>query len=253
LDDRLQQLQATVTALVERTSGSAGAVPAEDADVVAASRTLKMAEQTAQATITEAKDEATKLLAGAREQSDSMLVAARQAAEAEHATQRETMATETAAWEARKRELTDLFATIETQLTECDGRLADAHLLIRTALDHPAMVSTAEPTAAVAPAPPVADPSSVTPPAVDAEPVPADVPDEPAAEETAAEETAPKETVFGNPPAPVFSGPAKDDAGTQAFYPWSGNSAPAGTEGEAPDAPSEPPAPPVQRRGLFGH
>src|ERR1700761_8491284 len=67
LDERLQQLQATVAALVERTTAEATEASAGgDSDVAAASRTLKMAERTAEATVADAKEEAAKLVADAR-------------------------------------------------------------------------------------------------------------------------------------------------------------------------------------------
>jgi hypothetical protein len=272
LDDRLQQLQATVTALVERTAGSAAA-PAEDTDVMTASRTLKMAEQTADAMIAEARDEAAKVLAGAREQHESMVAAARKAADTEFAAQREAVTVETARWEARKRELLDLFSKIETQLTECDGRLADAHQLVRGVLDHPGLAPLVEgpPVVTAPPAPPTATgtapPTAATePPPVVSSPIEAGPasPSAPVEEATDAEPA--KETVFGNPPAPVFTAPAKEESSTQAFYPWSGNSTPGPAEADATDvtdapdatgsseAPLDSPAPPpVQRRGLFGH
>jgi vacuolar-type H+-ATPase subunit H len=283
LDERLQQLQATVTALVERTSGSAAGPAPADPEMVAASRTLKMAEQTADATVTEARDEASKLLAGARDQHDAMLVAARQAAEAEFAAQREAVATEAAAWELKKRDLLEMFVKIEAQLTECDGRLAEAHRLVRNAIDQPHLAPVSdvkpagaapEPAPVVVPEPATAvvpEPAAVSEPTAPSTEAPAapvvDPPSfaslrvepEPAANVAAAEpvenEAAPKETVFGNPPAPVFTGPASEPTGTQAFYPWSGNTAPSSSDDdEAADASSsESPAPPVQRRGLFGH
>jgi hypothetical protein len=271
LDDRLQQLQATVTALVERSAGTAVAPSAADSEVVAASRTLKMAEQTAEATVSEARDEAAKLLAGAREQHDATLAAAQQSAEAEFAAQRETVVSEQAVWDARKRELTDEFVKIEAQLAECDARLAEAHRLVRTLLEEPALAGTTEsPAAVLSPSSPVGDhaavapeataPAQTEPPLFTSPRVDAPVPAAEAPPETVEDDPATKETVFGNPPAPVFTGPAKEaESGAQAFYPWSGNSAPGGAEGdpaEQTDSASpaaEAPAPPVQRRGLFGH
>jgi vacuolar-type H+-ATPase subunit H len=256
--------------LVERTAGSAVAPAAEDADVMTASRTLKMAERTAEATIAEARDEAAKVVAGAREQHDSIVVA-RKAAEDEYAAQREAITVDTARWETRKRELVDLFATIEAQLTECDGRLADAHRLVRSALDQPMMAPSVEPvtvatTESVATTPTESVPTAPTEsvPTTSTEPRPFVSATIEAGPESAAapaesdtEESSPKETVFGNPPTPAFTGPAKEDPGTQAFYPWSGKSSPtAPPEADATDSGEstpEPPAPPVQRRGLFGH
>jgi hypothetical protein len=222
-----------------------------------------MAEQTADAMIAEAREDAAKLLAGAREQQDSMVVAARKAADTEFAAQREAVAAETAKWEARKHELLNLFAKIEAQLTECDGRLADAHQLVRSVLDQPTMTPLVEParvaTPPPAPAAAVPTPTVVTePPPVVSSPIEAGPAVPAAPEEQSADDGAVKETVFGNPPAPVFTAPPKEESGTQAFYPWSGNSTPGApaeaevTEGTEP--PLESPAPPpVQRRGLFGH
>jgi len=180
LDARLQELQATVAALVDKSIDPESVMaphpqpepepvtvtaPGDlDPDVLEASRTLQMAKRTADALLSEARDEAAEITRVAREQADRELE-----------TQRHALASEQLAWEQRRRELITLFEELDDVLGTQRSQADRAHEVVRQVLAGPVadpIVDLPEPTVvndngATQPADVVdlADPASVpTPP-----------------------------------------------------------------------------------------
>jgi nicotinate-nucleotide--dimethylbenzimidazole phosphoribosyltransferase len=277
LDARLQELQATVAALVdkavdERMPATPPVAPGDidvDDDVLEASKTLQLAKRTAEATIAEATTEAADLLASARSESEEILRAAHEAADRELSEQRTALNQQTVAWEARRRELVASFERLEGELAEQRRLVDEAEAVIRRALAGPTL---SEEIPSI-PEPPAFEPAPVAQPAAAEPEAAADAPlvDEPAESDDQVvtfaappdvetsplfpSEPTPAPPVFGEAPAAAheevtFGTPPPPPT---PFYPWNSDE---GTGAEAGSNPTEA-APaedkPVQRRGLFGH
>jgi hypothetical protein len=279
LDARLQELQATVAALVDRAVDERMPAPAPpsttadvdvDDDVLEASKTLQLAKRTAEATIAEAKAEATALLDSARSESDEILRAAHEAADRELSEQRTALNQQTVAWEARRRELVASFERLEGELAEQRRLVDEAEAVVRRALAGPTL---AEEIPSI-PEPPSFEPAVAEPPADDlaateaapaadeavqgeAEVVTFAAPPDVETSPLFPTEPVPAPPVFGEAPAAeaheevTFGTPPP--AQPTPFYPWSSDEGAAGDAAAA--SPEGPPAEekPVQRRGLFGH
>lgn len=291
LDARLQELQATVAALVDKSIDPTSVmaphpsptpepatteVPGDlDADVLESSRTLQVAKRTADALLTEARDEAAEITRAAREQADRELE-----------TQRQALETEQLAWEQRRRELVTLFEELDELMSSQRSHADRAHEVVRQLLTGPVVdpiVEVPEPTAAAgsedSPMAEVIDlntPPTVPTPTFEPHDESATVPAFTATAATTAETgfhivtqpggAAPEAGadaphIFGAPPeeaGTVFgTPPGEPDAVAPAetpptpFYPWGNDQQSPAALASEDDPPT--PAPPVQRRGLFGH
>lgn len=266
LNARIQELQDTVASLINRPPA-----PAPEGQVVDEStRTLRMAQQTADAAIAEAKADAEKIVADAKAKADEIVLLGRQAADRELREQREQVAGERRAWESRRQELVAAFTELDLRLTALRDLYEEAHRSVRAALEEPALTTPV----------PGADLRVVEPPAP--EPV---LEDEPVEEETPEPVATVPPPTFGvaspppEPPPGVLGGPAAPDPEpatvgaeqSSPFYAWTPGQHPQGVE--PPPVPAPPPSPvvsqpdnpvgpeadpvpppaPPQRRGLFGH
>ncbi len=292
LDARLQELQATVAALVDKSVDPESLMaphpapeapepvtlaPGElDPDVLEASRTLQMAKRTADAMLAEAREEAAEITRVAREQADR-----------EFDTQREALAAEQLAWERRRAELVELFEELDRLLGSHRTQVDRAHEVVQKVLSGPVAEPIIDTPAAPQPVfttPPAPEfsPEQVAPVAeaiasVDAGGAPlfgdpqhagADTPSDstgfrivtPPDGEPAAPDSPPDgPRIFGAPPeGETFGTPPEPAPDTPPappatpFYPWA-NQQPADAESSSDEEAAAPPPPPVQRRGLFGH
>lgn len=289
LDARLQELQATVAALVDKSVDPESLMaphpapeapepvtlaPGElDPDVLEASRTLQMAKRTADAMLAEAREEAAEITRVAREQADR-----------EFDTQREALAAEQLAWEQRRAELVELFEELDRLLGSHRTQVDRAHEVVQKVLSGPVAepivdlpASTPQPVFTTPPAPefspdpvaPVAPVESAGAP-VFGDPLHAgaETPNdstefrivtEPESDPAVADAppegprifgAPPEGETFGTPPEPAAETPPAPPA--TPFYPWA-NQQPADAESPGEEDAAAPPPPPVQRRGLFGH
>lgn len=285
LDARLQELQATVAALVDKSIDpdtvttpparepepeppATAATGDVDPDVMESSKILQLAKRTADAVLSEARDEAAGIVSAARRRADEEFTA-----------QRDALAADQKAWESRRRELVKLFEELDGVLGNHRMHADRAHEVIRQALSgqiSEPIVSTAGPSAAEAGPTVLAETAGS---ARAPEPRESPAPYEPNFEvlrnredrESAADAFAPPPptfeaptedeggVVFGTPPPttaePVTpEPPAADETQPAAtpFYPWA-------EEKQSPVVEQDPenhtpnPPPHVQRRGLFGH
>jgi vacuolar-type H+-ATPase subunit H len=234
-------------------------------------RTLRMAQQTADAAIAEAKADAEKIVAEAKAKADEIVLLGRQAADRELREQREQVAAERRAWESRRQELVATFTELELRLSSLRDLYEEAHRSVRAALDEPALTTPV----AGAEAPSTSEP-------VDREPPAAEESDHKRSEESEPEPApATPPPTFGvvppppEPPPGVLGGPAAPEPApatvgaeqTSPFYAWTPGQSPQGSEPPpspppavsppdnpaGPAAESAPPPAPPQRRGLFGH
>ncbi len=249
---RLNQLQATVADLVER-SAHEGGRPAGgvsmppltgDSDIDSASRTLVLAQRTADTLLAEAREEAAKLIATTQAASDAMLAEAKAAADAELGTQRAQLTAEQARWDQLKAELSEGFGELDEQIDSYVTNLSTTHAAVKEVLrgfDIPAeVVDEPEPEPEIDLTDEAVD---VTEAATDEDGEPVlDEAGEPVAVDEAGEPVAAPEgeapSMFGPRTTPLFSGQSTG---------WNNE----GGEAAAPPVTEAPPAP-SRRPGFFG-
>ena len=100
LRDRLVELQSTVERLVNQPAPQTDVTL--DPEIASASRTLRFAQQTADAVINEAREEAKSILMDADRQHEEIVAAAHRRADADYSAERDRVAAATAAWEERR-------------------------------------------------------------------------------------------------------------------------------------------------------
>ncbi|MCC6226645.1 MAG: hypothetical protein IT195_09590, partial [Microthrixaceae bacterium] len=160
LDARLQELQATVAALVDKSIDpdtivhplpapepepvASTSTPTDvDPDVYESSRILQLAKRTAEALLSEAREEAAEIVRTARQRADEELDV-----------QRRALSTDQRAWESRRKALVELFEEFDGVLGNHRTQMDRAHEMIRQALSGPISSPIALPEPPVEPAPP---------------------------------------------------------------------------------------------------
>lgn len=121
LRDRLVDLQATVEQLVER----ARVEPATgDPEIDRAARTLKFAQQTADAVVAEAREEAAAIVEDAERQRAEIIRRAHEQAEADYGEQRDHVLAATAAWQEQRSEVLAQLDGLATVISTYHGGVA---------------------------------------------------------------------------------------------------------------------------------
>lgn len=106
LRQRLVELQTTVEQLVSTTQTQQDLLTG-DPEVDSAARTLRFAQQTADAVIAEARDEALAIVSDAERQRSEIIRRARQQADQDYSAERDRVETSSAAWQAQRDEALD--------------------------------------------------------------------------------------------------------------------------------------------------
>lgn len=143
---QISSLQASVAELAQRP------VVEVEPELLGASKTLRYAQQTADAVMEDARERAAELVAEAERQRSEIIRAARDQAERDYGAERDRVRAEAAAWESRRSELTGELASLSAVI----GRYHDGLRALEDRIDLAAESLSGAPTpAAPQPAPQV--------------------------------------------------------------------------------------------------